>query len=155
MANSLWPQAVKSGLAADKPTTPDVADDTFVFYYETDTNLMKMWDGSAWISPPGVVASASVAATGSAQGDAAAILPGLTKVTAADGTKGVVLPAAVAGLVCYVKNSVAQILKVYPASGDAINALAGDAAISMAASTSAVFVAFDSTTWYTIPLLPS
>jgi hypothetical protein len=56
-----------------------------------------------------------------------------------------------------VKNADAAnaILKVYPDTGDAINALAANAALSMAAKTSAVFVAFDATTWYTIPLLPS
>jgi predicted RecA/RadA family phage recombinase len=101
--------------------------------------------------------SATVAATGSTQGDAAAIADGFTLVTAADGTKGVKLPAAAAGALCLVKNADAAnaILKVYPDTGDAINALAANAALSMAAKTSAVFVAFDATTWYTIPLLPS
>lgn len=104
-----------------------------------------------------VIPSATVAATGNSQGTAAAITTGFTLVTAADATKGVVLPAAAAGKVCNVKNSDAAnaILKVYPASGDAINALAGDAALSMAAKTSAWFVAYDATTWYTTPLLPS
>jgi predicted RecA/RadA family phage recombinase len=101
--------------------------------------------------------SATVAATGSAQGDAAAIADGFTLVSAADGTKGVKLPAAAAGGLCIVKNADAAnaILKVYPDTGDAINALGANAALSMAAKTSAVFVAFDATTWYTIPLLPS
>jgi hypothetical protein len=60
--------------------------------------------------------SATVAATGSAQGDAAAIAHGFTLVSAADGTKGVKLPAAAAGGLCIVKNADAAnaILKVYP-----------------------------------------
>lgn len=101
------------------------------------------------------IPSATVAATGSAQGDAAAITSGFTRVTAADGTKGVKLPAAVAGTVAIVKNNTAAVLKVYPNTSDAINALSADAAISMASLTSAVFVAYDATTWFTIPLLPS
>jgi len=103
------------------------------------------------------VPAAEVAATGSAQGDAAAIATGFTHATAADGTKGVVLPAAAAGKVCFVKNADAAnaVLKVYPNTDDAINAIAANTALSMAAKTSAVFIALDATTWYTIPLLPS
>lgn len=104
-----------------------------------------------------VVPSATVAATGSDQSGAAAIATGITLVSAADATKGVKLPAAAAGLICIVKNRDSEnaILKVYPNTSDVINALSADAAISMAAKTSAIFVAYDATTWYTIPLLPS
>ena len=82
---------------------------------------------------------------------------GFAFVTGADGTKGAVLPAAVAGKVIVVKNSDAAnaILKLYPASGDAINALAANASLNMAAKTSALLVCLDATTWYTVPLLPS
>ena len=115
--------------------------------------------GSLTLSGAGVVAmaSATVAAAGSSQSDAAAIAEGFTLVTAADATKGVKLPAAAAGKVCVVKNGDAAIavLKVYPNTDDAINALSANAALSMAAKTSAVFVAYDATTWYTVPLLPS
>jgi hypothetical protein len=102
----------------------------------------------------------ALAAAGNAQGNAGAVTAAsgaLIHGTGADGTKGIVLPAAAAGKAYFVKNSDAAnaILKVYPASGDAINALAGDAAISMAAKTSAVFIAVDATTWFTFPLLPS
>lgn len=101
-----------------------------------------------------------LAAAGNAQGNAGAVLSGslaLIHATGADGTKGIVLPTAVAGKIFFIKNADAAnaILKVYPASGDAINALAGDAAISMAAKTAAVFVAIDATTWFTFSLLPS
>lgn len=113
--------------------------------------------GAKTFSTMPIIPSATVAATGADQAGAASITTGFTLVTAADGTTGVKLPAAVAGLVCIVKNiDVANaILKVYPASGDAINAITADAALSMAAKTSAVFVAYDTTTWYTVPLLPS
>lgn len=101
----------------------------------------------------------AVAAAGSVQGDAAAVGAGtgFVHATAADGTKGIILPAATAGKTIIVKNSDAAnaVLKVYPATGDAINAIAANSPISMAAKTSAVFVALDATTWYTTPLLPS
>lgn len=101
----------------------------------------------------------AVAAAGSVQGDATSIgaTTGFAHCTGADATKGVKLPAASAGKTVIVKNSDAAnaVLKVYPASGDAINALSANAALSMAAKTSAVFVALDATTWYTVPLLPS
>lgn len=102
----------------------------------------------------------AVGAAGNSQGTATAITAGSNAFihgTGADGTKGILLPAAAAGVTYHIKNSDAAnaILKVYPASGDAINALAADGAISMAAKTSATFIALDGNTWYTIPLLPS
>jgi len=101
------------------------------------------------------IPTATVAATGSNQSDAAPITTGFTLVTAADATKGVKLPAAAAGLVCIVKNNVAAILKVWPNTDDAINAVAANSNDTLAASTAAFYVAYDATTWYTIPLLGS
>jgi hypothetical protein len=51
MANSLWATAVRSGLAAERPTNPDVPDHTFAFFYATDTNTLTLWSGSAWVNP--------------------------------------------------------------------------------------------------------
>lgn len=101
--------------------------------------------------------TATVAAAGSSQSDAASITTGFTLVTAADATKGAKLPAAVAGAVCVVKNADAAnaVLKLYPATGDAINALSANASLNMAAKTSAMLIAYDATTWYSVPLLPS
>lgn len=110
---------------------------------------------SANIATSSGTAYGTVAAAGSAQGDATAIASDFCVVTAGDGTKGVVLPTAVAGLQVLVKNNANAVLKVYPASGGAINALAGDAAISMAAYTCAIFAASSATQWFTCPLLPS
>lgn len=103
------------------------------------------------------IPTATVAAAGTNQGTAAAIVEGFTLVSAADDTKGVILPAAVAGMQCIVKSSVAnKILKVYPNTSDTINALSADAAISLASGpTIAHFIAYDATAWYTLPLLPS
>ena len=99
--------------------------------------------------------SATVAATGSNQGDAASVEDGFTLVSAADGTKGVKLPAAVAGRTVILKNNANAVLKVWPASGDGINAITVDSNYVLAAYTSSLLVAYDSTTWYSVPLLAS
>lgn len=103
-----------------------------------------------------ILPTATVAATGSTQVDAAPIVTGFTLVTGANATKGVLLPAATAGLMCIVKNVDAAnaVLKVWPSGTDTINAIAASTDIAMAAKTSAVFVALAGA-WYTTPLLPS
>jgi len=102
---------------------------------------------------------AAVAATGSDNTNAAAITAyGVVHATAADGTKGVKLPAAAAGKVVVIKNSDAAnaVLKVYPDTGDKINSgTATTGSLNMAAKTSTVLVAIDATDWFSVPLLPS
>ncbi len=100
-------------------------------------------------------AYATVAAAGSAQGDATAISGDFCLVTAGDGTKGAILPTPAAGRQILVKNGANAVLKVYPATGGAINGLSANAAIGMAANTCAIFAASSATQWYTCPLLPS
>lgn len=125
----------------------------------SDTYVRVRLGEAALATAQPVFSPEAVAAAGSVQGDATEVgaSTGFVHGTGADGTKGIKLPAASAGKTIIVKNSDAAnaILKVYPATGDAINALSANAAISMAAKTSAVFVALDATTWYTVPLLPS
>jgi hypothetical protein len=100
----------------------------------------------------------AVAAAGSDDTDGALLADGITHVTGANATKGVVLPQPQPGMICIIKNADAAnaVLKVYPGSGAAINALtATTGALSMAAKTSALFFAISSTQWFTLPLLPS
>lgn len=102
------------------------------------------------VLPVGALSSAttSVAATGSAQGDAAALSIGLNTVSAADGTKGVVLPTAYAGARVQVYNEHASNgLKIYPATGADVNDGTANAAITIEGKTLATFVALDTTTW--------
>lgn len=101
------------------------------------------------------IPTATVAAAGSVQGDAAAVVEGFTLVSAADATKGVILPSAVAGMQVIIKNGAAAVLKIYPNTSDAINAIAANSALSIASLTSVLLVAYDATTWYSVPLLPS
>lgn len=101
-----------------------------------------------------VATRTTVAAAGSAQGDAAAIVSGHVTVTAADGTKGVVLPATPAvGAVIFVKNNANAVLKVYPGSGDAINALGANTAMSVPPLATAVFRADTTGLWWGV-LIP-
>ena len=102
-----------------------------------------------------VMPSATVAAAGSTQSDAAQIATGFTLVSAANATKGILLPVAVAGATCVIKNNAAAVLKVWPASGDAINAIAADSNYVLASLTSTLLVAYDNVTWYSVPLLAS
>lgn len=98
----------------------------------------------------GGIPAAAVAAAGANQGNAAALSLGLNKVTAADNTKGVKLPTAEAGKAVFVVNTVAdKTLPVYPNTDDKINGGTANAAVTMAAGTSALFACFDGTDWYT------
>jgi len=92
--------------------------------------------------------SATVAAAGSAQGDAGALAAGLSLVSAADATKGVKLPTAAAGGLCIVKNNANAVLKVYPNTSDKIDGGSANAAISVQPYTKVVFTAYDATDWY-------
>lgn len=101
------------------------------------------------------IPTATVAATGTVQADAAAITTGLTLVTGADDTKGVKLPAAAAGLICIIKVDAGADLKVWPNTDDAINAIAANSAMTVVDDVCFALIAYDATTWYTLPLLPS
>jgi hypothetical protein len=98
---------------------------------------------------------AAVAAAGANQGNAAALSEGLNVVSAADGTKGVRLPTAVAGAVVIVKNTAAGALLIYPATGGAINAVAANGSYSITNLTSTMLVASSATQWYSVPLVAS
>lgn len=109
----------------------------------TDGNIIEV-DPTA----PEVPAAAAIAAAGSVQGDAAALTNVLNTVSAADGTKGVILPAAQPGLRVDVYNEHATNgLKVYPATGDDINDGSANAAVTMEGKGLATFIALDTSTW--------
>lgn len=92
---------------------------------------------------------ASYAAAGSGQSTGTALKTQTCVVTAADGTKGVVLPTAKIGMTILVINTVADsALKVYPATGAAINALSANAAFTVGGGQVAKFVATAALQWY-------
>lgn len=103
-----------------------------------------------------ITVGSDVAATGSVIGDAAALIEGFQVVTGADGTKGVLLPVAVAGMQVMIKGTTSAVLKVWPQTGAQINAVGASTAMSLASGViPALFVAKSATQWYTFPLLPS
>lgn len=104
----------------------------------------------------------ALTAAGSTQSTATAIKavasPGGI-VTTGNFTAGLRLPVASEGKLFFIKNlgnaGGFGALNVYPATGHKINGLATNAPLVMNDLTSAIFVAFSSTQWYTFPLLPS
>lgn len=103
-----------------------------------------------------ITVGSDVAAAGSIQGDAGALIEGFQVVTGANGTLGVRLPVAVAGMQVMIKGTTAGVLKVWPATGAQINAVGADTAMSLASGViPALFVAKSATQWYTFPLVPS
>jgi len=90
----------------------------------------------------------AVVAAGSAQADAGALTGVVNVVSAADGTKGVVLPTAALGALVLVYNAVASNgLPVYPAANDAINGGTADVAVTIEGKTLALFVATAADNW--------
>jgi hypothetical protein len=99
----------------------------------------------------------TVAAAGSGATTAtAATVYGIIVATGADGTKGIKLPTAAAGKQVVVKNTVAQVLKVYPGTSDKINGgTATTGSLDMASGTSTLLFAYDAENWFSVPLIPS
>lgn len=79
------------------------------------------------------ISTQTLAAAGSAQGDAGTITGQLVFVTGADATKGVRLPKVTNGKFIIVVNTANAVLKIYPASGEKIQGGTADANISLAA----------------------
>lgn len=145
----------RDNLSASTDPTPD--DDELENYavgsrwFNTTTG--RVWtcvdateDTAVWVEMGGT--SAVVAALGTNQSTAAALIAGANAVTAGDGTKGVRLPLAVAGLRVRVINTAAAVLKVYPATGAAINALGANVAFALGQARDAEFVCSAALQWY-------
>ena len=102
-----------------------------------------------------ILGTQSVAAAGSNQGSAGAITAqggAVVIVSAADNTKGVILPLlsdCTVGEVYLVMNNLSnKTLEIFPGSGDAINVSSDDTAITVAADTITMFIAMDSAEWF-------
>ena len=91
----------------------------------------------------------SVSAAGTTQGTATGLTKTVNFVTSvtSSSAEGVALPGAAAGLFITVVNTTATNLKVYPATGDAINDLSSNTAFIIPGESSMQFYAKDSTTW--------
>ena len=92
----------------------------------------------------------AVSAAGSTQGTATAITTDLANVTTVAASTGVILPTASAGRKIIIRNSGANTLRIYPASGAQINSLGTNAFFSLETSTTLEFIGFSATQWYTL-----
>jgi sugar lactone lactonase YvrE len=95
--------------------------------------------------------SAAVSAAGTTQGTATGLVSNINNVTVVTAAAaGVRLPTAVAGMRILVRNSdSADTLSIYPATGGTINALAANAAFTLAAGSTIELMATTATQWYT------
>jgi hypothetical protein len=100
---------------------------------------------------------ATLAATGATQATATALTAGFTLVVGGAAATGVILPSSTtlgSGAICAVYNYNATAINVYPATGDAVNNLAANAAVSLPATTSSIFIA-GPLRWSGFPRVPS
>lgn len=124
-----------------------------VIYYNSNFYLQNPFSKFKMINANGYVELGNVyqtAASGTTQSDAPLLSKSINKITAADGTKGVKLPAIDSGSFVYIFNQSSSNLKVYPYLTDAINNAGPSASITMSGYTSRIFVAVDSTLWMSI-----
>ncbi len=106
--------------------------------------------GSANLTTTGHVIKsvASPVAAGSTQADGVALTADINNVTGANGTKGAVLPTAVAGMDIVVINQAGSALKLYGyADAQQINGTGGATAFSITATTEARCTAITTTNW--------
>lgn len=167
MANNLFLSLFPTGLAAARPTAPDLAVSTTftsatvgvtgVFYYATDTNVLSFYtltDG--WVEASGNAGSVLTGVTaGTTQTIAGAVqLTGsYNNVTVvANAGDAVKLPAAVLGAQIWVTNSATtNSMKVFPqAATDVIDGGTAGASVNCAAAKSALFTCISSGVWQSI-----
>ena len=116
--------------------------------YRTDTNTLTTGNISATTNYIRSVAT-GISAAGSVQGDATALSKDINVVSTVSAGQGVILPAAVAGMMITITNTSANSLLVYPASGGVINTLATNTAITHTAGATLIYLAPTTTQWYT------
>jgi hypothetical protein len=68
--------------------------------------------------------------------------------TVANANDTVTLPSAAPGMEVFIRNNGAQTLKIFPASGDNINATGVNTAVTLASGASATYRCADTTNWY-------
>lgn len=90
---------------------------------------------------------ASVTAAGSTQGTATALTKTYNIVNTASANQGVKLPDASTGTRVTVFNSTAATIKIYPYSGESINDLSANAALSLGPEKGRDFIAVSATQW--------
>jgi hypothetical protein len=132
-------------LSAKTLTSPTVTGGTFA--------------GGTFTEPVIYQDTQALVALGTNQATAAPITvtsPGFVFSTGGNNAVGILLDAAAAnGSTFHIKNGAADILFVYPGVNCTINAIAANTKIDMATVTSATFIRLNTTSWQTIPTVPS
>jgi len=124
----------------------------------TSTGTLTSGTSSGNIQGSNVIATAyhsrsigvGISAAGTTQGTATALTKEINVVNTVASGAGVVLPAAVAGMVIIVNNTSANTLAVYPTSGGIINSGLTNAAYSHVSGASLQYYAISSAQWYTV-----
>jgi hypothetical protein len=113
-------------------------------------DIVVQHDGSAWVFHSTNKVTTGITTAGTTQGAATQLNFGVSQLTVvAGGATACKLPPAEANAQCIVINAdAADAALVFPASGDAINALATDASFSLAAGETVLLRAINGTTWY-------
>lgn len=119
-------------------------------FYDNNGNSMTPGSGISGLTlallqltgPLRMNSGAAVAATGTAQGNAAQLVSGFNPVTGANNSNGAILPTPGISEIVLVKNTNANnTFDVYPNVGSSINGGSANAAVSVAASKMALFAA--------------
>jgi len=146
---SVTKASIKSKLRQSNANYMDDLADSIVTLTDTQTISGKTTQNAL------ILGTQSVAAAGSNQGSAGAITAqggAVVIVSAADNTKGVILPLlsdCTVGEVYLVMNNLSnKTLEIFPGSGDAINVSSDNTAITVAADTITMFIKMDSAEWF-------
>jgi hypothetical protein len=122
------------------------------------TGATTIADGATIATPIMTVDVQALVALGTNQATAAPITvsaPGFVYSTGGNNAVGILLPTGNVGDVYDIKNGAADILFVYPAVNCTINAIAANTKINLPTVTSATFIKLNTTSWQTIPTVPS
>ena len=138
-----WSARAEFGLLGDDNFTLKVSPDGSTFY---DSLKMLAGSGRAAVKANG----SGLSAAGSNQGTATVITKQTNQFTTVAASSGAILPSPEQGEFIFIANAGANALSVYPASGHSINALANNAAFSMAVGKNTLFWAATSSKWYAL-----
>lgn len=136
-----WSARAEFGLLGDDNFTLKVSPDGSTFY---DSLKMLAGSGRAAVKANG----SGLSAAGTNQAGATAITKQTNEFTTVAASSGARLPSPEQGEFIFVANAGANALAVYPNTGHSINALAANAAFSLAAGKNALFWAATATKWY-------
>lgn len=137
---------------SDEVTPADVifkVDDVEVGRFDAATGDLQL-QGGLYAAEPDLEATATLAAAGADDTDAALITVPLTYVTAADGTKGVELPAgSIGNTYCVINTHATNVLKLYPPALGTLNGgTATTGSISIAGTETVCYKKVSSTAWH-------